>query len=289
VVLLFDAKYKVQFLHELFGQTDQIVDEADSEASYQKEVKRDDLIKMHAYRDAIRRAAGAYVLYPGSEDPGKREFFSEYHELLPGLGAFVLRPTEEGEAVGVASLRSFIDQVLDHVASRLTQHERGRYWLREVYQPRGSQEGSSAEVVLGKPLPETPILLGYVKSEEHWAWITSRRTYNVRTIGRTGGVAVNADMLRTRFLLLYCPALQRVALTRIISDPELVPRDAMERTGYPQPRGDYLCVQWGWAASQEWVNKVNAIDVDQLVQRSGLPEGSPVAVLWKEIEELRTR
>src|SRR5204862_239446 len=96
-------------------------------------VLRADLLKMHAYRDAIRRSAGAYVLYPGGDAEANREPFKEYHELLPGLGAFILRPAEHGEPTGAPVLRGFISQVLDHVAMRLTQHERGRYWLEDVY------------------------------------------------------------------------------------------------------------------------------------------------------------
>ena len=48
---------------------------------------------MHAYRDAIRRSAGAYVIYPGDEE---RTPFMEHHEVLPGLGAFPLRPGATG-------------------------------------------------------------------------------------------------------------------------------------------------------------------------------------------------
>ena len=50
---------------------------------------------MHAYRDAIRRTAGAYVLYPGNDGDDKRfEEFDHrgFHEVLPGLGAFAIRP-----------------------------------------------------------------------------------------------------------------------------------------------------------------------------------------------------
>ena len=85
----FDAKYKVERIRQdLEPDLDSAEEEksaADHEASETvKATKREDLLKMHAYRDAIRRTAGAYVLYPGDEDLQVRE----YHELLPGLGAF---------------------------------------------------------------------------------------------------------------------------------------------------------------------------------------------------------
>lgn len=61
----FDAKYKVEDLTRLFGD-DSGLDE-EKEEQRQGIYKRADLLKMHAYRDAIRRTAGAYVLYPGTE------------------------------------------------------------------------------------------------------------------------------------------------------------------------------------------------------------------------------
>ncbi len=137
VILHFDAKYRVNFVAELFGQAGELVDLDDS-ATRTDELRRGgvvraDLLKMHAYRDAIRRSAGAYVLYPGEDGQVHRENFKEYHELLPGLGAFILRPTQLGDPDGFGPLRQFLEDVFDHVATRLTNHERGRYWLEEVY------------------------------------------------------------------------------------------------------------------------------------------------------------
>src|SRR4051794_25013888 len=87
---------------------------------------------MHAYRDAIRRSAGAYVLYPGNE---QREPFTAYHEILPGLGAFVLRPGPGG-AVGVTELDRFLANAIDHLADRASQHERSRFWSTVIHRPR---------------------------------------------------------------------------------------------------------------------------------------------------------
>ena len=85
----FDAKYKVDNLAKLFGKNTENLDEEKAEQRAGK-YKRVDLLKMHAYRDAIRRSAGAYVLYPGTDEKN----FKGFHELLPGLGAFPLRPNE---------------------------------------------------------------------------------------------------------------------------------------------------------------------------------------------------
>lgn len=53
----FDAKYKVDSLVKLFGEQDENLDE-EKAAQRAGNYKRADLLKMHAYRDAIRRSAG---------------------------------------------------------------------------------------------------------------------------------------------------------------------------------------------------------------------------------------
>src|SRR5690606_6373974 len=79
--------------------------------------KNVDLLKMHAYKDAIRRSGGAYVLYPGTEPDCKRGF----HEIIPGLGAFAINPTTH--ETGIAKLSEFIDQVTEHLLDRASQRE----------------------------------------------------------------------------------------------------------------------------------------------------------------------
>ena len=69
----------------------------EEETESHRRSKREDLLKMHAYRDAISRTAGAYVLYPGDEPVQ----LARFNELLPGLGAFPLRPLGDGVVGGV--------------------------------------------------------------------------------------------------------------------------------------------------------------------------------------------
>jgi predicted component of viral defense system (DUF524 family) len=72
----FDAKYKVASLSDLIQQN-ATEEELDKEKidNRKGDYKNADLLKMHAYKDAIRRTAGAYVLYPGkvSETPLPRD------------------------------------------------------------------------------------------------------------------------------------------------------------------------------------------------------------------------
>lgn len=249
VMLHFDAKYRVNVRSELFGMEDEVVggrNDAREEGSKRSGVLREDLLKMHAYRDAIRRSAGAYVLYPGSDNPQNEEQFKEYQELLPGLGAFALRPSNDGEAIGANNLRQFLNDVIQHVATRMTQHERGRYWLQEVF---GSFDGNSVRpraTPSVRPARDTTVLLGFVKDLEHWDWIKKTKIYNVRTEDRPGGVLEDAELLYSQLLLLYSPDQNLIALARILSDPERISRSAMRSTGYPNPSSDYFCVQIGW-------------------------------------------
>lgn len=290
IVLSFDAKYRVEQIAELFGQADDIANRDDPAAS-EDEMRRGgalrtDLLKMHAYRDAIHRSAGAYVLYPGDDDASNRAQYSEYQELLPGLGAFVLRPSQDGDAIGTPTLRQFLDQVFDHVATRLTRHERGRYWLNEVYGQYEFSPLKPSPIGPTRPGPDATVLLGYVKNTAHWNWIQRSKAYNVRTKGRAGGVAPDAELLYCQLLLLYCPETESVALARIVSDPELVQQAAMNSTGYPNPSSDYLCVQLSWVAGQDCVAQFRAEQISRHVQRMGKRHGEPVALRWGELEGL---
>ncbi len=288
VVLHFDAKYRVDFVKELFGSDSDLGNEEADGATTTGRLSRggavrSDLLKMHAYRDAIRRTAGAYVLYPGGDAELDRRPFTEYHELLPGLGAFVLRPTDMGTASGTMALQRFLTDVFDHVATRLTDHERGRFWLGEVYgRPVATTFGSGLEV----PPPETSVLLGYVKSREHWSWIMRRKTYNVRTEERTGGVRSDAALLQSQLLLLYCPELEQLALARIVSDAERISRESMKATGYPKPSSDYWCVQLSFITRADWAADLSASRIARHVGELGLARGAPLRVSWGSLRAL---
>ena len=130
----FDAKYRVERVRELLG--DSAEDEAFTAGAGGKvkastAAKYTDLLKMHAYRDAVRRTAGAYVLYPG--EPGDGRTFQGFHEVLPGLGAFAIRPDKDGKPQGMGALADFLDQVVEHLANRTTARERVTYHVAESY------------------------------------------------------------------------------------------------------------------------------------------------------------
>jgi predicted component of viral defense system (DUF524 family) len=119
----FDAKYRVDSVTDLFGSED-VGDLEDEEAADRLNTrpKRSDLLKMHAYRDAIRRTEGAYVIYPGRS---QREMWYGFHEILPGLGAFGLRP--DNVQFGVSAIQGFLNDVVKQITdsdSRLAEMRR---------------------------------------------------------------------------------------------------------------------------------------------------------------------
>jgi hypothetical protein len=146
VYLHFDAKYRIESIESALGKPDDgygeggtLEEEDDEEAAGVH--KRADLLKMHTYNDAIRRTAGSYVLFPGpdldvSESPeewvryrdpslggnGSAYLASRYYEILPGVGAFPMRPGSNTTSSKV--LEAFLKDVINHHATRFTDLDR---------------------------------------------------------------------------------------------------------------------------------------------------------------------
>ena len=143
----------------------------------------------------------------------------------------------------------------------------------------GRYDVSSGEVeqtIVDEPLPETNVLLGYVKSAEHWRWIHKTKSYNVRTEERVGGVTSTTAVLYCQLLMLYCPELETIALARVVSSPERVDREAMKVTGYPNPTSDYWCIQLSWLAAPDSIAGLRAASISAVVERMGKRKGEPL-------------
>ena len=69
------------------------------------------------------------MLYPGIQNKKWRGF----HEIMPGLGAFAIRPTGEDNA-GTAELAIFIGEVVQHVCDRATRREQESYHVYKVHE-----------------------------------------------------------------------------------------------------------------------------------------------------------
>lgn len=278
VWLHFDAKYRVEYLREQFDSSEALTEDAAAVAESIERLsrsRREDLLKMHAYRDAIRRTAGAYVLFPGTENVPP---FREYQELLPGLGAFSLRPADSPTGSGRTAIEAFLSDVIEHATDRATQHERERFWRAQVRRtPESGVHGTDELPEMALPPRDALVLCGYVRSLEHRQWIETSGLYNVRADGRRGALSADSSELRGEWLLLY-GAKASVSLWRRIGGWFVQTRDDLLELGYPQPRGAaYLCC----AVNPEEEAPLWVADLDiGALRPAGLPTGHPFALSW---------
>lgn len=247
--LHFDAKYRLDL-----SQT--LADEPDEADEVQGRSKREDLLKMHAYRDAIRGSAAAYVMYPGSGTI--TEFSWAPGELLPGLGAIPLRPDHADS--DTTKLQELVRRLLRNVASDATRYNRSRYWQEASYTGPGNTRVTVRGQLLQRPPADTPVLLGYVRSPEQWRWIVARGLYNVRGEARRGAIAAGSPELDVPFLILYGNTGEggRPVLMRREGPWQAMDRQAMIRTGYPHPHGDAYMVTPVEAVSEQpgWLREL---------------------------------
>lgn len=282
--LHFDAKYRAENLLELFGGEEVLESDETSDGAT---AKREDLLKMHAYRDAIHRSSGAYVIYPGES----QESLTKYHELLPGLGAFGLRPSESGVASGARSLGKFLDNVIDHFASQVTQHERGRFWEAKAYSGEVvSRPHVPAASFLDKPPADVPVLLAYVKSPRHWQWILTNKLYNLRADqGRTGSVGPTSAELSANIVIFYNLDGGRIELGGIDGPPRIHKREELLAMEYPNPAGEtYFCLPINLINDSGWEELFSSIDVER-ARHDANPSaviGEPVVVSWLKLTQV---
>jgi len=102
--LHFDAKYRLDHAVDLFT-TDPADLEDDELPTTASSYRAADLLKMHAYKDAIRHSIGSYVLYPGDCEVVR----SESGGLLPSVGALPIRPGDDAQ---LESLSAFLTKIL---------------------------------------------------------------------------------------------------------------------------------------------------------------------------------
>ena len=166
------------------------------------------------------------------------------HEVLPGIGAFVLRPEADGKAssASVDALRDFLSDILDHLAAEGTALERNRFWVGQSAVPSASAR-FDWQPFLQRPAQDTSVLLGFVKSSAHLEWVLRSRLYNLRADpARPGAVTIGSDVLSTELLVLYNAELELSALVSLSGMITLRSRSDLMALGYPQPAGEhYFC------------------------------------------------
>lgn len=206
----FDAKYKVKNFYELISKSKGAELTVTEEEELLKEeieeiksgnFKNEDLLKMHAYKDAIRRTGGAYVLYPGE---GKNTPFRGFHELIPGLGAFVIKPNKDD--TDKEQLKNFIIMVVANFIDRASQREHNAIKVHDIHKHPKLDNDTLKEAIPEyinriKLIPsETFVLFGYYKNEVHLNWIRQKNLYNVRYGDK---YELSPNEIGAQYLLLY--------------------------------------------------------------------------------------
>ena len=234
----FDAKYRLDRIIIEDKEIDLEAEEKElqeEKENREKDIyKRGDLLKMHAYKDAIRRTGGAYVLYPGTVPKIKKGF----HEIIPGLGAFCIAPGHEDKQI--PALKRFLQDVFVHFMNRNSQREKVAIAEHDIY----SSEPEPFYEMFPEPYGNSvfadavSVLVGCYKNEEHLHWILEKGKYNIRLGGeREGAIELKDSYLKARYLLLYnLDDLSDLRIMKIIKEHPTIANDtAMAEMGYPQP------------------------------------------------------
>jgi hypothetical protein len=238
----FDAKYRIDNIEQIFGIDDSGLDEIEreqdlnSEKQEQREgkYKRADLLKMHAYQDAIRRTYGAYVLYPGDES---RQWKEGYREVLPGIGAFPLKPGSSDNAV-----ERFIREIVNHTCSRASSRERQGYHSYQVRKASATDklfqaypERANNSTLRHMPPAETFVLLSCNQSDDNLYWILHEKLYCICIDESNSEFRLTPEVAAAQYLLIHSErALTISGLLRITSKgPRILSKKFMQDKGYP--------------------------------------------------------
>ena len=235
----FDAKYKIEGLQYIIDEEEVNIDE-EKDAEKNGTYKRADLLKMHAYKDAIRRTAGAYVLYPGTN---KQQPYKGFHEIVPGLGAFPISPSKESE--GIDNLQLFVEEVIDHFSNRASQREQLSYHsygihnhsaqiLKEAMPEYLSLDKNKNKIRIVPPTDST-VLVGYY-NEDQFEWIEDNKLYNIRIDPKDGLVDYGNNIMGAKYLLLHGKGeVETSRIWEIRRAPRLISKDDLvTQKNYPR-------------------------------------------------------
>lgn len=186
-----------------------------------------------------------------------------FHEIIPGLGAFPVRPSKMDD--GTKDLETFIKKVIDHFINRASQREKIALRSFEVYKsPPEDFDG------LNELLPETYgenrslipdetyVLVGYYKSLEHLDWIQREKKYNFRTGTGNGSLELDFKTVSAKFLLLHTKGDKHSSkLWKIVSKgPKLYSKKDLKKIKYPNPGHEfYLVINLKEVSEKELIGK----------------------------------
>ena len=264
----FDAKYKIENLSSIFGDLkskelsdEEIQNELTTEKNEQIKgtFKRIDLLKMHAYKDAIRRTGGAYVLYPGSEEYIGKGF----HEIIPGLGAFPISPSKSND--GTKEFKKFLNEIVEHFLNRASQREKISLKAYETYNTNEINKVNERipEYSDGKKLipDDTYVLVGYSTSNHRFDWYNEQGKYIFRMDESKGSLELSKEVVSAKYLLLRKSGSDEACdLYKITSKgPKVFSNIQLEKLNYPlskNPKEYYLAIDIEAVNDKEFENVI---------------------------------
>lgn len=284
----FDAKYKIEKLHQILGDDRDLLHE--KEEQQKGTFKRIDLLKMHSYKDAIRRTAGAYILYPGDELPYNKPGF---HEIIPGLGAFSIRPSKLND--GSLELKNFLNEIITHFLNRASQREKISFKTFETHQDKNSNELNEAlpeTFGLNRNLipDETFVMIGFYDNEEKLNWILKNSLYNFRTGTDRGSLPLGLKETSAKYLLLHSHGENSSAskLYKIKNEgPKIFSKADLIKKKYPNPSGEiYIVYEITTGLEKEFENQkwnISKLEGYKSGRNSGLPFTVSLTELMKVV------
>jgi hypothetical protein len=249
-----------------------------------------DLLKMHSYKDAIRRTGGAYILYPGSEKYQKKGF----HEIIPGLGAFAISPSSLND--GSKELKRFLHEVTGHFLNRASQREKISLKAFETYKTNKINEVNDLlpetyGVNRGLLPDETFVLIGFYKDAQHLSWITQQKLYNARTGTTRGSLRLSPKETGAKYILLHTIGeTTSGTLFKLGSKgPRVFSKENMISRSYPNPGQEFYLV-YDIAPEIEKEFKSIEWDITQLNGYSGARNSAmPFAVSLTELMRVQRK
>jgi predicted component of viral defense system (DUF524 family) len=273
----FDAKYKLEVVEE---NIDRNIDAG-------ARVTKDDVSKMHAYRDAIRNSAGAYVLFPGTY----QDKFEEFDEILPGVGAFPLRPEGAESGDDQRALTKFISSVIDQCCNQASKRERSQFWQNQHWsvQPDSDlgKQPVNAAPFLAQPPADTRVLVAYVRPE-NVQFVRKSLMYNLRAdSGRAGSISPSDQELTAHYVLLWTGTEggqpETLGLYTRKSNWYVSNSDDLVKAGYvsaSKPATYFVC-------DLEQMFMINHISI-QIKASNGVAFGAPTLLRWDQISAVNT-
>jgi predicted component of viral defense system (DUF524 family) len=301
--LHFDAKYKVHGnlqdkfsnIVDLFGEETGIDEKDENKTDTDEKLlaKRVDLLKMHAYKDAIKRSEGAYILYPGNA----QKKWQGYKELLPGIGAFPVYPGHD--KTDMKHVKEFLQNVVLLCQDKFSQLHRNRYWrdniISDDFAPYGIDndiqnikryhERYIPEDSLHPPI-DTKVIIGGIRNEVVDECIKKGIFYFHAVNEHKETIEIPQDILSSNYLIPYSNSLSgtqwlgwfaKIKQCRLVSKRVLIQKEII-----PQSQRDYYYMAEFEKIDGSFIQNLESFPTDKLPKRIKGPNLATWADLWKD-------